>query len=662
MKSIKTKLIIYFSILILISSIAIGGISVYTAGKSITKEAEKALLTMAEEGAKLMQGRVEIQKKVVKTLAAREDIETMNWEIQQPVLQAQLGETDFLEMGVVDLDGNVHYSDGTTSPLGDREYIKKALNGEINVSDLLIDRVTKELVLFYAAPIKRDGKVVGVLTARRDGTTLCDVTDNIGYGEKGYSYMLNHSGTMVAHPDRERVLNQFTPIEEAKKDKSVESLATLFKKILADKSGVSDYTFKGKDLYAGYAPIKDSNWTMVITAEKHEVLSAIPALQRANTIIIAIILIISIIATYFVGNVIAKPIIKIVGIAKNIANLDITHDVDENDLKLKDETGTLALAFQTITDNLREVIKEVNDSAQQVAASSEELTATSQQSAAAANEVSKTVEEIAKGASEQAQNTEEGSSKANALGMAIEKDADYMKQLNIASEKVAVVVGEGLGEINILTKITDESVQATQEIQELILQTNSSSKEIGEASSIIKSIADQTNLLALNAAIEAARAGEAGRGFAVVAEEIRKLAEQSSTSTMAIDETVSELQNNAQNAVKTMERVSSIAKEQTNSVRSNKGKYMLIAEAMKEATKAVESLNVSSREMEKMKDEIQDTLQNLTAIAEENSAATEEASASMEEQTASIEEIAGSSEGLANLAQNLQSVISRFKM
>lgn len=295
-------------------------------------------------------------------------------------------------------------------------------------------------------------------------------------------------------------------------------------------------------------------------------------------------------------------------------------------------------------------------------ATSEELTASTQQSATAAEEVSKVAEEIAKGASDQAQNTEEGSTKAFLLGQTIEKDSGHMEELNSDSSRVIEVIDEGLIEIENLYNITERSNSASKEIYDVILKTNDSSHQIGQASHVISSIAEQTNLLALNAAIEAARAGEAGRGFAVVAEEIRKLAKESQSSTEGINKIVEELQENAQDAVKTMETLAKISEEQTSSVVSSKDKYMLIADAMENVKKTVEQLNISSEEMNKIKDDILDTLQNLSAIAEENSASTEQVTASMEEQTASVEEIASSSEGLADLAQGLQLIIEKFKI
>ncbi|HHY91423.1 MAG TPA: methyl-accepting chemotaxis protein, partial [Clostridiales bacterium] len=217
-------------------------------------------------------------------------------------------------------------------------------------------------------------------------------------------------------------------------------------------------------------------------------------------------------------------------------------------------------------------------------------------------------------------------------------------------------------EMDRVLQITEERGQAIKEIYEVILKTNESSNNIGKASSVIADIAGQTNLLALNAAIEAARAGEAGRGFAVVAEEIRKLAEQSSASTRLIDQMVQEVQSNSQAAVKTMERVSTISEEQTESILQTRDKYMLIAQSMQAAMDVVEQLNASGKEMERMKDDILETLQNLSALAQENSATTEQVTASLEEQTASVENIATANEELVTLAQNLQSLIMKFKV
>ena len=431
---------------------------------------------------------------------------------------------------------------------------------------------------------------------------------------------------------------------------------------MEEKSGVSTYSFDGKDLYAGYAPIKGTDWTMVIVANQDEVLKEIPTMTRNIVGMGIVILILCIIVAYIIGYLISKPIIIATEYSELLARFDLSKDLPGGIMKRKDEIGGLGRAMQETISNIRDIVNQLRDSSQQMAATSQEMTATTQQSAIAAEEVSKTAEEIAIGASDQAANTEAGSYKATILGDQIEKNLDYMNNLNTASDEVIQVIKEGLIDIDKLSTISEESNNASKEIYDVILKTNESSMKIAEASNVIASIADQTNLLALNAAIEAARAGELGRGFAVVADEIRKLAEQSSDSTLAIDQIVTELQANSSDAVAKVERISDIAKEQENGVVSNREKYTMINRAMEGVGRETEQLDISGREMEKMKNEILDTLQNLSAIAEENSAATEEVTASMEEQSASMEEIAGASEGLSDLAEGLQSIVARFKV
>lgn len=661
-KSIRGRLIISFSIIILLVSATIGLISIYTASKALNEAAEESVSTAAFTSATLVVSRTQTQNRTLEMIALMEDIQTMDWELQQPILQGQLDLTGFQGLAVLDLKGRAVYSDGTVYRLDERDLAMKALEGERNTYSFGVDSLTREIVLTYATPIESDGEVVGALIGRMDGNILSEITDDVGLGQEGYSYIIDGNGTIIAHPDRDRVLNRSNPISESIRDEGMESHAKLIEKALEERSGIGTYTYESNDYITGFAPIEGTDWIFAISGNQDEILAAIPTFQQNIMAITAIILILSVIIISFIGRSIAKPIIQTVEYSDKLSNLDLTEDIPKKLLDNKDETGDLARAFQNTINSLRTIIKDINDSSEQVASSSEELTATSQQSASAAEEVTRTVEEIAKGASEQALSTEDGSSKATLLGDSIEKNKVYIDGLNDLGEKINININEGLDEINKLTKITEDNAFVMKEIQEVIMEASESSEKIGQASNVISSIAAQTNLLALNASIEAARAEEFGKGFAVVAEEIRKLAEQSAQSTMDIDNIVKELQNNSKNAVSTMDRVSAMSKEQSNSVSNNKEKYIHIAESIKESIEAIENLNISAQEMETMKNGILDSLQNLTAIAQENSAATEEASASMEEQSASTEQIAGASEGLSELAQDLQEIINRFKV
>ncbi|GAB6085365.1 PDC sensor domain-containing protein [Alkaliphilus crotonatoxidans] len=154
MKSIKTKLVLSFFILILASSLFIGFFSMSMAGDALTVEAEETLELMAREGAKLTESRMQTQILTLEMIAGRSDIQTMDWELQQPILQRQLPKTNFLALGVVYPDGTVYYNNGTTLYIGDRDYVKKALNGESNISDLIVSKATQELVVIMQYPYR----------------------------------------------------------------------------------------------------------------------------------------------------------------------------------------------------------------------------------------------------------------------------------------------------------------------------------------------------------------------------------------------------------------------------------------------------------------------------------------------------------------------------
>jgi methyl-accepting chemotaxis protein len=378
------------------------------------------------------------------------------------------------------------------------------------------------------------------------------------------------------------------------------------------------------------------------------------------TIILIISLLFSIGVTLYISRAISVPITLAVRKMIEVANYDISVDISSAFLNRKDEIGELARAIQKVEENLRSLIKNIENTSEQVAASAEELTATAQQSTIAADEVAKTIDEIAKGALDQAQSTTQGSEKLRILGNLIEEEKKHMDVLNESSSIVNDLVGQGLYILDKLGSKIKENSNAMENVYESIEKTNENSNKISEASNLIASIADQTNLLALNAAIEAARAGEHGRGFAVVAEEIRKLAEQSTESTKIIDDMVKALQHDSQKAVEIIEGVAVIIKEQTENMNFTENKFNEMNQAIKNSRKAVEIIGEAGVQMEQKKNEVLETIQILSAVAQENAAGTEEVSASMEEQSVSIEEIANSSEDLSQLSQELQGLIGKF--
>ena len=325
----------------------------------------------------------------------------------------------------------------------------------------------------------------------------------------------------------------------------------------------------------------------------------------------------------------------------------------------EDEIGAMT---GELANNLRATMGKINASSESVAATSEELTATTQTTAHSAEEVSKAIQNIAEGATSQAEDTQKAADHLSEV-LRIEQETEHIVNvLNETTQKISDRKAEGSEILNDLLGCAEEMFKATEEVAKVVEETNQGADKIDESSTMIQSIADQTNLLALNAAIEAARAGEAGRGFAVVAEEIRKLAEQSSSFTDDIRGIIHEMKTKSQQAVDTMHVSTKLASESHQGLESTKECFDRISETVEETGEVVKKLNTSAKTMGEKHASISDVVQNLSALAEENAATTEEGSASVETQSNALEDIAKASEGLAEIATDLQREVERFKL
>ncbi len=662
--SIGKKYSILIITLILISSGSIAFYGITTSTTVVTETSEESIYRTADQASdrldEWLAGRVDL----LNELSREDGVASMDIEEQREVLEGEAERLGFLDLGIVEPDevGYTQYIEDqeAEAELGDRDYVKTALEGNLNSSNIIISRVIGEAVLMHAAPIEEDGEIVGVLIARDLAETIQDITEGLAYGELGYSYILNTDGDLQIHPDMNRVEEGHNIYDDEGYEDVAESIASL-----EGQDGVVDYAFEGNVRYQGVSFLENNDWLLAVGTEDTEFLAPVRN-ARSNIMLFTVgLALVFALASYFTLNkFIARPIKDLTEINNRLSQYDFTshedHEITKY-LKRKDEIGQITNALGAMQNNIVNLVKGINEKAEQVASSSEELSANTEENTNAANEVSKAVEDIASGASDQAESTESASEKAEEFGKMIEENQQYMKNLNESAEKADQLKDEGTQIMGELTERTQENTDASKQVQEAVTEIKNSTGQIEKATGMISDISEQTNLLALNAAIEAARAGEAGKGFAVVAEEIRKLAEQSNEYTEEIKGVINELAQKSENSVKAMEKANKAVEEQTQSVESSKERFDGIAASIQEMKDIIASLNETGEQMEQKKQGIIDNLQNLSAIAQENSSNTEEISSSVEEQTASMEEIAKASESLAKLAEEMQEEVSKFK-
>ncbi len=668
-KSIKTKMVIIFGLILIASSMGLAAISVITSSDFLMSEAQTGLSTSVLETQKVVRARMDQQLSFMEAIANRRIIlDETPWEEKVDVLLEEAHKLGFESFALTDGVGNaVRFNEGADkTDVGDRDYFQKAIAGESVVSDVLISRVTGMPTMIVAVPVRSSGEIKNVLYGVRDQESLNAIISGFEYGETGYSYILNKDGVIMAHPNMDFVTNQLNLLESSKADPEQKELAELLEnRILAGEYGFGEYMFEGTRRLVAFTPVEGTDWFVVVAIQASEVLQGVSNLRNRLLAAAGLILLAGVALTYIFSGRIAKPIIELSEEIDKIANYDLTDSIGEASKRYKDnrdELGVIASSLLKLKENFSQLIYDTAKVSESVEESAMRLSDTSRQSASASDEVAKTVEDIARGASEQAVDVEKGSFVANELGEIIKEDLEDKLMINEKIQDLGDLKNRGEITMGQLRVKSFESNEAMEAVSRLIDETNDRAEKINAATQIIDSIAGQTNLLALNAAIEAARAGEAGKGFAVVAEEIRKLAEQSSVSVKEIDDVVKNLQSNSKEAVETMDNVLIAMEEQSLKVEDTQDKFEGIAVKVEEIKGIIHKSTESVRYMDQKKNELLEVMQTLSAISEENAAATQEVSASTEEQSASVQEVASSSEKLGDLAIKLRELVKKFKI
>ena len=363
--------------------------------------------------------------------------------------------------------------------------------------------------------------------------------------------------------------------------------------------------------------------------------------MRGILIMVVSIAISAVIAVFFMWStnaMVLKPLVRVKEAVEGLAKGDLTRRAG---IKVKllghefnDEITNLGDSVDEMAGQMSEVVGRITDSANLLASASEQLSASSTQ--------------IEGGASKQSGQTGQAATameEMSATVIEVAKNAQQVSESSSNAQEIAVNGGEVVKQA--ITAMQEVS-ESTSNTAETIGKLGKSSEEIGAIVSVINDIADQTNLLALNAAIEAARAGEQGRGFAVVADEVRKLAERTTSATKEISGMIGSIQSETSSAVESMGQGTDKVDNGVKLVHEAGEALGKIVSGVQSVTDMISHIATSTEEQSATTDEITRSMDSISDIAKSNVQA--------------IGEVSKATGEMARLATELKELVSRFKI
>ena len=515
------------------------------------------------------------------------------------------------------LDPNaVSLFDGTD--FSDRDYVQRALTGEVCVSDITLSRYTGTYGVSIAAPVQSaSGDITGVIYFRIDNDFMTSIVENLKISRNSSACIVDANNQIIAHENPELIMTEAA----------------------ASNDGI-----------CASVPVNNTNgWTLVITAPESDFTGAMTTMIRQFVIWDIIAVIAALIIAMLFANSMSKSVLTVKNAMLSISQGDLSCSLTKT--KRKDELGVLQNTAASLVEMLQHIIGEANQILGSIAhfdlttgemnsypgafnSLADSVNAIRQMLTRMIIDIQSSSANVKSGSSQLAEATQllsEGTvSQTSSIEKLVMDMNNVVDSINQNSEN-GNLINERLNTLD--TKIQDSS-QQMEHLLRIVDQIEEMSSDIQKIVGTIDSIAFQTNILALNASVEAARAGENGRGFAVVAEEVSSLASRSSDASKKTGELIEKCITGIAQAKESADVTASALES--------------IVTYSAEIARSFDSISEATREEARKANSIRMEINNISDVVQSNSS--------------TAQETAASTEALSQQAHTLEAMTSRFRV
>jgi methyl-accepting chemotaxis protein len=457
--SLKSKMVLGGILLVLIPLVVVGVVAFMKSSTTLDNLSRIQSLQIAKGLSGMVQIALTEELKTISAFSVDpqivEAITTGHYDIPDNKLietYKKIG-ADYEGLVVLDKEGIIR-SDGVDKKrigmnLAERDYFKRAKEGKASVGTPAKSKATGLPTVGVCAPITSNkGEFVGAFLAVLKIDFLVKQLAGVKMGNTGYAFMVDKTGIVIAHPDKEFILQK-----NLSKEAGMEQI---MEQILGGQAGIGEYSFQGTKKLAGFSPVELTGWNVVVTQDRDEIMAPARTIRNFILLIGCIFLGLTAIAVIFFSRTVSNPIYK--------------------------------------------AVRELNEAASQIATASSEVSSASQTLAAGASQQASGIEETSSSLEELSAMTHRNADNASQSNSMMEESKQVVTRANESMNSLTVAM-------EAISTSSEQTSKIVKTIDEIAFQTNLlalnaavEAARAGEAGAGFAVVASEVRNLAIRAA------------------------------------------------------------------------------------------------------------------------------------------------------------------